>query len=265
MVTVHDLMTPDPANVSPELGALQALDLMIDLGIRHLPVLDARGRLCGVVSLDDLRAALPFEVNLSVPPAASDRADARDLGVGDVMSYGAITARPDTPLGEAAALLARYRIGCLPVVDESGKVVGIFTERDALHALASEPAAWRRRPAGRVLDLELLVAELRAERSRIAQQLAELERSGRELAEGRRGATTDQKDRAAELADLSVEEPLASLAARRLGAIGHALARAARGQFGACESCGRDIPIARLRALPGTSVCRHCAEEGSRQ
>ena len=42
-------------------------------------------------------------------------------------------------------------------------------------------------------------------------------------------------------------------------AIDHALSRVAQGQLGRCETCGREIPIARLRALPSAALCVRCA------
>jgi len=179
----------------------------------------------------------------------AERKDALELAVGDVMTYGAVTARPELSVSEAAALLVRFRIGCLPVVDDAGKVTGIFSETDALHALVSGPSASPRSRVGRVLDLELLVAELRAERARIAKQLAALQDAERESA---------REEPARGFSDRTSDEPLASLAARRLAAIGHALERAAHGRLGRCESCGAEIPITRLRAVPGTSLCRSC-------
>jgi len=257
MPRVRDLMSRDPVTVEPDRAALEALDLMIDRGIRHLPVVDRRGGVCGVVSIDDLRAAFPFAVSLVRPPSASEREAGRDLAVGEVMTHGAVTAQPELELGEAASLLVRFRIGCLPVVDEAGKLVGIFSETDALRALVKAPAPAQR--TGRVLDLELLVAQLRAERAYIARHLGEIQDSERALSAERHDVPTDQAEQARLLTEIDVEEPLASLAARRLAAIDHALDRASRGLLGRCESCKREISIARLRAMPGISLCRECA------
>ncbi|HXZ86865.1 MAG TPA: CBS domain-containing protein [Myxococcota bacterium] len=257
MPSLRELMTLDPETVEPDRPALAALDLMIDRGVRHLPVLDRRGRLRGVVSIDDLRAAFPFAVSLVRPPSVAERQGGLDLAVGEVMTHGAITARPEMQVAEAASMLVRFRIGCLPVVDDSGKLVGIFSESDALKALISAPAPAPR--SGRMLDLELLVASLRAERVHIAKQVAALQDTERALSADRHDVPTDSEEQARLLTEIGVEEPLASLAARRLAAIDHALDRAARGRLGSCEACKQEIPIARLRAVPGTSLCRQCA------
>ena len=49
-----------------------------------------------------------------------------------------LTARPDIPLMEIAALLGSHRIGCIVIVDEDGKVAGIVSERDIVRVVGSE-------------------------------------------------------------------------------------------------------------------------------
>jgi CBS-domain-containing membrane protein len=56
----------------------------------------------------------------------------RRLLARDVMTAPAVTVRPDTPVVEAARIMARRRISGLPVVDEDGHLVGIVTEADLL-------------------------------------------------------------------------------------------------------------------------------------
>ncbi|MFI5315311.1 MAG: CBS domain-containing protein [Myxococcota bacterium] len=261
MPTIAELMTEDPLCVEPQLSALHALDLMVDRGIRHLPVVDRAGRIRGILTLDDLRAALPFGVSLSRPPSPEDRASAREWTVGELMTHGPLTVTPDATLAQAAAQLARFRIGCLPVEDAAGHLVGIFTETDALRAIALGGAARKPRSHTRALDLERLSADLQAERTRIASQLERTQESERALSAEQHDVPMDDAERARHLTEIATEEPLAALAASRLEAIDHALSRAARGQLGACEKCGRDIPIARLRALSGASQCVRCASQ----
>ncbi len=52
--------------------------------------------------------------------------------VREVMTHNPVTARPDEPVIAAVLRMAELGIGALPVVDESGRLVGIFTERDLL-------------------------------------------------------------------------------------------------------------------------------------
>jgi acetoin utilization protein AcuB len=263
MTRLRDWMTPDPEHLPPDASALEALERMIDRGIRHLPIVDARARLVGVVSIDDLRAALPFSVSLRRPPTAAERESALECALGELMTHAPLTATPETTLEDGAALLARFRIGCLPVVDAAGRLVGIFSETDALRALVAGKSAPEARPSGRALDLELLHAELRAERERIARQL-ERARGVERTAAAPADSRTDRVEEAERRTELAVDEPLTALAQRRLETIDRALGRARLGRLGVCEKCGGEIPVARLRALPGATLCLRCASNGAR-
>jgi len=262
--TLREWMTRDPHRLDPDASALEALELMIDRGIRHLPIVDRRGRVIGIVSVDDLRAALPFAVSLRREPSASERQAALECRVGELMTHGPVTARPETTLEEAAGTLARFRIGCLPVLDRDGALVGIFSETDALRALATRASPSPPRPGSRALDLELLVAELRAERERLFAQQERARAASRAAAAAPHDAPLDSGDQAERLIEESIEEPLSALATRRLAALDHALARAGRGELGRCEKCQGEIPVARLRALPGATLCVRCSSGATR-
>lgn len=263
MRSVAELMTPRPTTIEPEASALAALDLMIDSGIRHLPAVDRRARLVGILSVDDLRAALPFAVNLRHPPSVDEREIARELSVAEVMTHAPLTVTSKTSLADAAGTLARFRIGCLPVVDD-GRLVGILSETDVLRSLAG-PAVERATPArdARMHELELLVTELRAERTRILRQLGRVQQIELEATQEERTVPMDPAEHATHAIQLAVDEPLAALSARRLEALDHALFRASQGRLGACEKCGKHISVARLRALPGSALCVRCARSAT--
>jgi CBS domain-containing protein len=101
-------------------------------GIRHLPVLDARERLVGIVTDRDLRQVV---LDVAIGRVGADAEGAGDLGLRDVMTWGVVTVKPATELREAAHVMREQRLGALPVVDEAGHVVGILTERDLIDAL----------------------------------------------------------------------------------------------------------------------------------
>ncbi len=125
---VRDVMTADPVTVSPDVHLRQALDQMQSLRIRHLPVI-REGRLVGVVTWTDiLRVALPS------PGSGRSPGSLPDLTVSEVMTREVITIGPEAPVEEAAALMRRNRIGCLPVVEQD-QVVGIVTKSDLFDAL----------------------------------------------------------------------------------------------------------------------------------
>jgi acetoin utilization protein AcuB len=263
MYQVKDWMTPDPAVVSLDASALEALQQLIEGGFRHLPV-TADAALVGIVALDDLRAALPFPVGLAPLPQA-DRLHAREYRIGDLMTYEPITVTPDTPLETAADILIERRVGCLPVVAAGRKLVGMFTTTDALSALAAlvrreTGGATRRAPLDYTGEIGSFVADLQAERDRILAQLGRSESAEREMSAQVREEPSDAADRGTAEERVALEGALADLAARRLREIERALGRHARGELGVCAVCGGAIPLARLRALPGTDRCIVCAE-----
>jgi acetoin utilization protein AcuB len=109
-----------------------AAALMRERAIRHLPVVDARGRLTGIVTDRDLR-----QVVFDAAVRGHLEADAQRLGalpVRDVMTWGVVTVTPATDLRAPAARMRERRLGALPVLDD-GRLVGILTEHDLLTAL----------------------------------------------------------------------------------------------------------------------------------
>lgn len=104
-----------------------AEDLLQQERIRHIPVLDDDGKLCGIVTQRDLfRGAL-----LRALGYGSRLADKlfESLPVKEAMTDEVISTSPETPVSDAARLLLEHKIGCLPVTD-NGKLVGIVTETD---------------------------------------------------------------------------------------------------------------------------------------
>jgi CBS domain-containing protein len=252
-------MTRDPVTVSDDVAALEAFDQMVERGIRHLPVVDGGRRVIGVLSIDDLRGAFPFDVSTKRPLGPQERSQALDYRVSDAMTWAPQTVRADTSLEQAARCLAEHRIGCLPVVDEDERLVGILSETDALRAL---DALLRHEapPATEYTgDTDSLVDTLWAERGRLVEQLAKWQDAERALSADIRGEPRDSADRAADERDIAALEPISERAAWRLRAIELALERAEHGRLGICERCQGRIPSTRLRAVPEATLCIRCA------
>lgn len=71
----------------------------------------------------------------------------------------------------------------------------------------------------------------------------------------------DSADAAVDTERDSIYSQLASVESRELAAINDALERMKTGDYGVCENCGSDIPVARLQALPYASMCVACQRE----
>ena len=129
----RDLMTSEVVTLERN-DKLGLADQIMNLGrIRHMPVLDEDGRLCGLVSQRDLfRGALANALGYGT---AAQNKILDSLLVKEVMATDVVTARPDTPIGEAARVMQTRKIGCLPVVD-GDRLVGILTESDFVSYVA---------------------------------------------------------------------------------------------------------------------------------
>jgi CBS domain-containing protein len=131
---VRDIMETKLVTISAN-DRLSTVDDIMTLGrVRHIPVVQA-GRLVGVVSQRDLlRASLSA---LSQHRDAERRAFLSVVEIARVMSTPPIVVTPDVTIERAAAVMARKRIGCLPVVD-GDELVGMVTETDILRWLARD-------------------------------------------------------------------------------------------------------------------------------
>jgi CBS domain-containing protein len=124
MTTVRDLMKSTVLTVPPSMSVRQAFDQMCEAGVRHLPVVDERGQLVGIVSQRDLVRSLDV-----AQVAEGKRVSAR---VEDVMSREVLKVPHTLPAHEAASMLIENKIGALPVVGDGGRLAGIVTETDFL-------------------------------------------------------------------------------------------------------------------------------------
>ena len=134
---VTDLMSTAVLSVKENDTLPAADDTMKMADVRHLPVVDSHAHVVGVLSNRDVLAAL----------GARTRKPKR---VAEVMTRRVLTIHPNTPAGQAAAIMLQYKIGSLPVVDDEQQLVGVITETDLLRvahlALEHGPEwqhAWR--------------------------------------------------------------------------------------------------------------------------
>jgi acetoin utilization protein AcuB len=124
---VKDRMSRPPITVRDNVGVEEALRLMHSEDIRRLPVVDNRGKMVGIVSeLDLLKVSPSPATSLSVYEIPYLLAK---IKMKSVMTKDVVTVTEDTPLEEAARVMADNRIGGLPVM-RGDDVVGIITETD---------------------------------------------------------------------------------------------------------------------------------------
>ncbi len=131
---VRERMTRNVITIAPDVSVPEAMALMREKKIRRLPVIDKAARLVGIVSDQDLLYASPspatslsiWELNYLLSR----------LKIKEVMVTHVITVSEDTPLEEAAAIMADNKIGGLPVT-RGDQVIGIITETDLFKVFTS--------------------------------------------------------------------------------------------------------------------------------
>ncbi|HOE66464.1 MAG TPA: IMP dehydrogenase [Candidatus Hydrogenedentes bacterium] len=108
----------DPFTLTPDRSVQEAEELMARYRVSGVPITNQEGKLVGILTNRDLR----FHEDYSVP-------------IGEVMTKdNLVTIPPGTSRERARELLHKHRIEKLPIVDESGRLVGLITIKDILRA-----------------------------------------------------------------------------------------------------------------------------------
>jgi CBS domain-containing protein len=142
----HDVMTWGAITVEPESSVARAVRLMLQNKISGLPVVDDKGELVGMVTEGDFlrrselgtqrRRPRWLEFLLGPGRLAAEYVQSSGQKVAEIMTPETRTITPETPLDEVVSLMERHRVKRLPVVQD-GKLVGIVSRANLLHALAS--------------------------------------------------------------------------------------------------------------------------------
>lgn len=156
-------MSSPVITISPQLPVNEAINLMRQKHIRRTPVVQD-GKIVGIVSDKDL---------LNASPAQASSLSVWELNyllskiqVKDVMTRKVLTITEDTPIEEAARIMADNKIGGLPVV-HGDEVVGMITETDLFKIFLELMGA--REPGVRVT---LLIRDERGQLARLSQEVA---------------------------------------------------------------------------------------------
>jgi CBS-domain-containing membrane protein len=133
--TVSDVMTRSVVATSRLNGFKKIAQTMHEWHVSALPVLEADGRVIGVVSEADL---LPKEYRRDIAGADEPRERAEELlksgglTADELMTSPAVSVHADAQLTEAARIMARMRVKRMPVVDGGGRLAGIVSRSDLL-------------------------------------------------------------------------------------------------------------------------------------
>lgn len=127
MMTLSEIMTEHPFTLGPSNSVKQAMDLMQQERIRHIPIVDEQHHLLGLVTLTDILATRESKLLLISPEREAEFTDSVQLD--EIMTRQVASVDPHAGIKEAALYLQRHRYGCLPVL-KGRKLIGIVTESD---------------------------------------------------------------------------------------------------------------------------------------
>jgi len=128
-VKVKEQMSKHPVTVKPEDGLNDAIWKMERGHFRHLPVVDEKDKLVGMLTDRDIRLIRPSLAFVNKEDAA---VQLWSISVQQAAVFDPISVKPETTLKEAAALMMRWHVGGLPVVDGQDKPIGMITYTDIL-------------------------------------------------------------------------------------------------------------------------------------
>lgn len=152
MSRISEFMNKDVVSVSPDDTVEKVLKTFKSKNISGLPVVDAEGKVIGIISARDLITyseetqviPLPYTSDWmysytylidSIPHKKSAEEFLRTR-VSDVMKKRVFTISAHKSWHEAASLMKKREVNRLPIVDEAGRLVGVVTRTDLLHFLA---------------------------------------------------------------------------------------------------------------------------------
>jgi CBS-domain-containing membrane protein len=165
-----DVMSRNLVTIAADATVLQAARLMLQHHISGLPVVDASGNLVGILSEGDFlrrretgtqrRRSRWLEFLMGPGKIASEYTHSHGMRVSEVMTENVRTISEDTELEEIVELMERHRIKRVPVVRD-GKLTGIVTRSNLMHAMVSMARTAPDKPQSDADIRDRLLAELK--------------------------------------------------------------------------------------------------------
>ncbi|KXG08868.1 Inosine-5'-monophosphate dehydrogenase [Anoxybacillus sp. P3H1B] len=125
---VEQIMKTNIFTLHPNSTITDAINLVKQKRIRHIPIVDEEQRILGIVTDRDIRDASPSIFH------AHEHLEDFEKPISTLMKTDVITGHPLDFVEEIAALFYEHRISCLPI-ETDGKLVGMVTETDLLYTL----------------------------------------------------------------------------------------------------------------------------------
>ena len=125
---VEEIMTKDVKTLTPNNTVKDALRLIHENKIRHIPLVNEKQHVVGIVTERDIKEAAPSFLDEKVLKEKLEKP------LKNIMKKKVITAHPLDFVEEVAVIFYEHKIGCLPIVSDD-KLVGIITGTNLLHTM----------------------------------------------------------------------------------------------------------------------------------
>ena len=140
MKTISTIMTASPVVANTSNKFSQVLRLFTEFPVHHLPIVDAAGKLIGIISSNDLPKVFLSLCNHAEPLKMTMDVIDGEIKMTDIMTSNPVTITSTDPISKAAEIFAEKRFMALPVVD-NGVLVGIVSLKDVVPYLNYVAAA----------------------------------------------------------------------------------------------------------------------------
>jgi len=158
---VRDVMTPNPESVALNTPVAEIVRLLLAADFNGVPVADGMGHPVGIVTQEDLigRAGMPIRLGLlaAMGDANRDRV-LQNLEIkiaSEIMSSPVVTIAEDQQLVSAVGVMLERHLKRLPVVDASGRLVGILARYDVFRAITAETPDWKELQENKIVLTEV--------------------------------------------------------------------------------------------------------------
>ncbi len=133
----YTIMKSPVLTLDPEMNIADALNLLRENNVCHMPVLSTERKIIGIVSDRDI---LKYISDIYIADNINNNKENKiSKTVADIMTKKVITADKLTDIRRIAKAMFERHIGTMPVVDDSGQLIGIITRSDILYALINYP------------------------------------------------------------------------------------------------------------------------------
>ena len=130
---VSQTMSKNLITAGSDMTIFEAKKIMTENDIRHLPIIDAAGKLLGIVTDRDIRDAMPSALVKKVDYDLT-LAKIMNYPVGDIMTRNPLTIYAYYTIQDSLLMMQKKKVGALPVIDKEGQLKGILSTSDLLRA-----------------------------------------------------------------------------------------------------------------------------------